>query len=167
MLWQYKRGERVVKQARIAFKPNSNLDRLWAKEWKIWKGKRGGARVFPHAVPSTSSQLACLLLNQTAWLVLVLWVLTPPPLQLRNSLTLCVSCLSGWRPGHFTPRRHIGRDTRGGVERRRKAQDRRTEGRLAGRRQRERHWTLPSWDWFTSLTEITSLTYKPEVKISH
>lgn len=32
----------------------------------------GGANGFLHAVPSTSTQLACLLLNQTAWLVLVL-----------------------------------------------------------------------------------------------
>lgn len=126
-----------------------------------WREANG----FYHAVLSTNFHLACLL-NQTAWLVLVLWVLTPS-LQHRNPRALWVSCLSGWRPGRFTPRRHIGRDARGGGGEGEKAQERRTEGRLAGRRQRERHWTLPSWDWFTSLTEITSLTYKPEVKISH
>lgn len=38
----------------------------------------GGASSFLYAVPSTSIQLACHLLNQTAWLVLVLWVFIPP-----------------------------------------------------------------------------------------
>ena len=65
-----------------------------------------------------------------------------PPLQLRNRRALRASCLSGWRPGRFTPRRHSGSDAGGGEGggggggggegRRRNAQERRTEGRLAG-----------------------------------
>lgn len=48
----------------------------------------GGASGFLRTVPSTSVQLACLLLNQTAWLVLVLGVLTPPPSS-SGTLVLC------------------------------------------------------------------------------
>lgn len=107
------------------------------------KGKKrkkrwgGGASGFLRTVPSTSVQLACLLLNQTAWLVLVLGVLTPPPPAPEPSFS--VSFLFVWlktwsfqsQAAHWERRRRRRR------RRGRKAQERRTEGRLAGRRQRE------------------------------
>lgn len=99
----------------------------------------GGASVFLYAVPSTIIRLACLLLNQTAWLVVVLWVLTHP-LQLRKPCTLRVSCLSGWRPGHFTPRRHIGRDIGGGGVS--KGEKHKREGQRGGWRAKAKGETL-------------------------
>lgn len=140
------------------------LTKHWAERGKRKKRQGGGASGFLHAVPSTSIQLAGLFLNQTAWLVLVFWVLTPPlpAPEPSCSASFLFVWLKTWP--FFTPRRHTGRDA-GGEEEKHKREGQR--GGWRGRRQRERHWTLPSWDWFTSLTEITSLTYKPEVKISH
>lgn len=95
-------------------KPNITPNRQ--KKAKTGRKKRqgGGASGLCHAVPSASTQLAFLLLNQTAWLVVVLWVLTPPPLAPEPSCS--ASFLFVWLKTwpFFTPRQDTGSNVRGG-----------------------------------------------------
>lgn len=62
-----------------------------------------------------------------------------PHLQLRNPYSLRVSCLSGWRPGHFSLRHNSG------SRRRRQSKRKGREGQRGGCRGEGegRHWTLP------------------------
>lgn len=69
---------RLAQQAGMTFQPSTIPNRERGKKKKKRcrrqkrRGRRGGASGFHHAVPSASIHLAFLLLNQTAWLVLVL-----------------------------------------------------------------------------------------------
>lgn len=133
------------------------------------EGREGGA-----SVPSASVHLACLLLNQTVWLVRVLRVLTPScssssGTHMLDEFPVClVEDLAAPLPGgaHWE-RRGVRRGGGGGEDDEEKHKREGQRGGWRGEGKGRDSGTLPSWDWFTSLTEITSLTYKPEVKISH
>lgn len=146
-------------RAGMTFKPNRNPIRLGRERWKDPERSRGeGKRM---VTTMLASLLACpCLLNQTSWLVLPSPCTLPPAPETLYSVSFLFVWLKTWP--FLTPRRRIEEEQEG---KRRKREGQRGGWRV--RRQGERHWTLQSWDWFTSLTEITSLTYKPEVKISH